>query len=153
MANTYTKIHVQFVFAVKYREGIIRNVWADGLYKYITGILQGLGHKMLAINGMPDHIHLLTGLRPTQSISDLLQDIKASSSKWINDRRFVKGRFEWQAGYGAFSYAASDIDNVARYIANQEIHHKKVSFRDEYLGLLKEFDVEFDEQYIFRELI
>src|ERR1700733_894406 len=134
MANTYTKIHVQFIFAVKYREGIIQRVWKDELYKYITGIVQNHKHKMIAINGMPDHVHLLAGLRPTQSISDLLQDIKASSSKWINDKKFVKGKFEWQGGYGAFSYGASQLKNVINYINNQEVHHKRISFKDEYLS-------------------
>ena len=153
MANTYTKIHIQFIFAVKYREGIIQSSWKNELYKYITGIVQTNKHKMIAINGMPDHLHFLAGIRPVQSISDLLQDIKGSSSKWINDQKLVKGKFEWQGGYGAFSYGASQLKNVINYINNQEIHHKKISFRDEYLSFLKKFEVEYDEKYIFQDLI
>ena len=153
MANTYTKIHVQFIFAVKYRMGIIHRTWKDELYKYITGIIQTQRHKVLAINGMPDHIHILAGIRPSQSISDLLQDIKAGSSKWINDNKLVKGNFKWQGGYGAFSYGASQLKNVIGYINNQEMHHKKISFRDEYLSFLKHFDVEYDERYIFQDLV
>ena len=104
MPNTYTQIHIQFVFAVKYRQGLIKKEWKDDLYKYITGIIQNQGHKLLAINGVEDHIHILIGLRPKQSISDLMQDVKGGSSKWINDNKFTLGRFEWQEGYGAFSY-------------------------------------------------
>lgn len=107
MANTYTQIHLQFVFAVKHRDAAIDKSWKENLYRYITGIVQTNNHKLLAINGMPDHIHLFVGMRPTQSVSDLLQDIKGSSSKWINDNKLVKGKFEWQEGYGAFSYAMS----------------------------------------------
>jgi len=153
MANTYTKIHIQFIFAVKYRESIIQHTWKDELYKYITGVVQNQKHKMLAINGMPDHIHLLAGIHPTQSISDLLQDIKGNSSKWINDKKFVRGKFEWQEGYGAFSYGASQLKNVINYIENQEIHHKKINFKNEYLSFLKKFNVEYDERYIFQDLI
>ena len=153
MANTYTKIHIQFIFAVKYRDGVIHRTWKNELYKYITGIVQTQKHKMLAINGMPDHVHLLAGIRPAQSISSLLQDIKGSSSKWINDNKLVKGRFEWQEGYGAFSYGASQLNKVINYIMNQEIHHKKISFRSEYLSFLKKIEVDYDEKYIFQDLI
>lgn len=153
MPNTYSQVHLQLVFAVKYRQCIIQNSWKDELYKYITGIIQQNKHKMLCINGMPDHLHVLVGMRPTQSISDLLQDIKGSSSKWINDKKLVKGKFEWQEGYGVFSYSKSQIKTVALYIENQEEHHKKTTFREEYLELLKEFEVEYDEKYIFHELI
>lgn len=153
MANTYTQIHLQFVFAVKHREGIIASSWKDELYKYITGIVQTNNHKLICINGMPDHIHILVGMRPTQSISDLLQDIKGGSSKWINDKKLVKGKFEWQEGYGAFSYSKSQLKDVIAYIENQEEHHKKKSFRDEYLDFLKKFEIEYDEKYIFKDLI
>lgn len=119
MANTYTQIHIQVVFAVKYRAGLISKEWKDELYKYITGIVQNNGHKLLAINGMEDHIHVFFGMRPVQSLSDLLQDIKGNSSKWINDQRFLKTRFEWQQGYGAFSYAKSQVSTVITYIRNQ----------------------------------
>lgn len=151
MANTYTKIHIQFVFAVKFRNGLIQSEWKNELYKYTTGIVQNQEHKLLAINGMPDHVHLLVGLRPTQSISDLMQDVKGSSSKWINDNKLAKGRFEWQEGYGAFSYGASQLPDVISYIKNQEEHHRKKTFLEEYKDFLKKFEVEFDERYIFKE--
>ncbi|MCC6582699.1 MAG: IS200/IS605 family transposase [Chitinophagales bacterium] len=153
MANTYTQIHIQFVFAVKFRDAIIHSSWKDELYRYMTGIVQNNKHKLIAINGMSDHIHILIGMRPTQSISDLMQDIKGSSSKWINQKGFIKGKFEWQEGYGAFSYGKSQVKDVIAYIENQEQHHSKKTFRDEYMDFLKKFDVEYDEQYIFKEMI
>ncbi len=153
MANTYTQIHVQFVFAVKYRNGLIQPSFKDELYRYISGILKPHNHKLLAINRMPDHIHILIGMRPTQSISDLMQDIKGNSSKWINEKNFLKVKFEWQEGYGAFSYSKSHVNNVIDYIKNQEKHHEKESFRDEYLKFLKAFEIEYDERYIFKDLI
>lgn len=153
MANTYTQIHIQFVFAVKFRDAVIHSSWKDELYRYMTGIVQNNKHKLIAINGMPDHIHILIGMRPTQSISDLMQDIKGSSSKWINQKGFIKGKFEWQEGYGAFSYGKSQVKDVIAYIENQEQHHSKKTFRDEYMDFLKKFDVEYDEQYIFKEMI
>ena len=153
MANTYTQIHVQFVFAVKYRNGLIIPSLKEELYQYISGIIKHHNHKLLAINGMPDHIHIFIGMRPTQSISDLMQDIKGSSSKWINEKKFLKVKFEWQEGYRAFSYSKSHVDNVINYIKNQEEHHKKESFRDEYLNFLKRFEVEYDEKYIFKDLM
>ena len=125
MANTYTQIHIQAVFTVQNRECIIGNIWKDELHKYITGIVQNNNHKLLSINGMPDHIHILFGLRPSQSLSDLMQDIKGSSSKWINEKKFVHGKFSWQDGYGAFSYSKSEVSNVIGYINNQQLHHKK----------------------------
>ena len=149
MANTYTQIHLQFVFAVKHRDGLIDKSWKDELYKYITGIIQNNNHKLISINGMPDHIHILVGMRPTQSVSDLLQDIKGNSSKWINDKNFVKGKFEWQEGYGAFSYGKSQINDVILYIENQEEHHGKKSFREEYVEFLQEFEISFDHKYLF----
>lgn len=153
MPNTYTQVHIQFVFAVKYRDSCIHTSWKDELYKYITGIIQNNKHKLITINGMSDHIHILIGLRPTQSISDLIQDIKGNSSKWINEKKFVKGKFEWQEGYGAFSYGKSQIKDVIEYIENQELHHQKKTFTEEYLNFLRKFEVEYDEKYIFKELI
>lgn len=153
MANTYTQIHVQFVFAVKYRNGLIQSSFKAELYQYISGILKPHNHKLLAINGMPDHIHIFIGMRPTQSISDLMQDIKGNSSKWINEKNFLKAKFEWQEGYGAFSYSKSHVNNVIDYIKNQEEHHKKESFIEEYLKYLKAFEIEYDERYIFKELV
>ncbi len=153
MANTYTQIHIQFVFAVKYRDGVIHASWKDELYKYITGVVQNNKHKMICINGMPDHIHIFIGVRPTQSISDLMQDVKGNSSKWINEKNFVKGKFEWQEGYGAFSYSKSQMKDVIKYIENQEQHHQKKTFREEYIEFLQKFEIEYDEKYIFKELI
>lgn len=152
MANTYTQLHIHIIFAVKYREGVVQNSWREELYKYIAGIIQTHNHKLMAINGMPDHIHILIGMRPTQSLSELLQDIKGSSSKWINEKKFVRGKFEWQEGYGAFSYGKSQIKSVIEYIEKQEEHHKKHTFREEYLAFLQKFEVEYDEKYIFKEL-
>ena len=153
MANTYTQIHIQFVFAVKYRNGLIHASFKEELYQYISGIIKANNHKLLAINGMPDHLHIFIGMRPTQPISDLLQDIKGSSSKWINEKKFLKVKFEWQEGYGAFSYSKAHVKNVIEYIQNQENHHKKESFREEYLKFLKVFEIEYDERYIFNEPI
>lgn len=149
MANTYTQIYIQVIFSPKHRESLINKTWENDLYKYITGIVQNNKHKMLAINGMPDHIHVFMGLNPTQSISDLVRDIKANSSLWINKNKLSLGKFEWQAGYGAFSYGHSQIDNVISYVMNQKEHHGKNTFREEYLLFLKKFDVEFNPQYLF----
>jgi putative transposase len=153
MANTYTQIHIHFVFAVKFRYGIIQSKWKEDLYKYIAGIIQNNNHKLLAINGMPDHIHILIGLRPAQSVSDLMKDIKQSSSKWINDNKLTNIRFEWQEGYGAFSYSKSQIIQVVNYIQNQELHHIKKTFKEEYLDFLEKFEIDYDEKFIFKELI
>ena len=153
MANTYTQIHIQFVYAVKFRESIIGKDWKVELYKYTTGIIQKNNHKMIAINGMSDHIHILIGMRPTQSISDLIQDVKGCSSKWINKKGVLKGKFEWQEGYGAFSYGKSQVNDVVNYINNQESHHKKITFLEEYKTFLEKFEVEYDEKFIFKELI
>jgi putative transposase len=152
MANTYTQIHIQAVFAVRNRSSIILNSWKDELFRYITGIIQNQGHKVLAINGMPDHIHIFFGMRPTQSLSDLMKDIKGDSSRWINKKGFVKGRFSWQEGDGAFSYSKSNVDNVIDYIKNQEIHHGKRTFIEEYHDFLEKFEVDFDELYIFKPI-
>ena len=151
MANAYTQIHLQLVFAVKYRRALIARSWEVELYKYITGIVQNQKHKLLKINGMEDHLHVLIGYRPHQSLSDLLQDIKGDSSKWINERNFTNSKFAWQGGYGAFSYSHSHLKRVMRYIENQREYHKKSSFIDEYRNLLKLFEVEYDERYILKE--
>jgi putative transposase len=152
MANTYTQLHIQAVIAVQHRACVIQAEWEDELYKYITGIIKNHGHKLLAINGMPDQVHIFFGLRPSQSISDLMQDIKADSSKWINQKGFVKSKFSWQAGYGAFSYSKSHVNNVIEYINNQKMHHRKISFKKEYLDLLKKFEINYNEDYIFRQI-
>ena len=150
MANTYTQIHIHAIFAVQNRLSLIEKQWKEELYRYITGIISNNGHKLLQIGGMPDHIHILFGMRPIQSLSDLLKDIKGSSSKWVNENRFVRGKFSWQEGYGAFSYGKSQIKNVIHYIQTQEEHHKKKTFKDEYVEFLKIFNIEFDEKYILK---
>lgn len=150
MPNTYSQIHIQTIFAVKTRTGLIQSEWKDDLYKYIVGIIQHYNHKLLAINGMPDHLHVFFGMRPNQSLSDLMQDIKGSSSRWINDQKFVKGRFEWQEGYGAFSYSKSQAPSVIAYVQNQELQHRKKSFLEEYREFLTKFGIDYDDRYIFK---
>jgi putative transposase len=152
MPNTYTQIHLHLIFAVQNRKSLITDSWKDRLYQYITGIVQRNKHKMIIINGMPDHLHIAIGMRPTQSLSDLMQDIKGSSSTWINDNKLAAGKFQWQEGYGAFSYNKSLLPKLIEYIKNQEKHHKKKTFLEEYKDFLKAFDVEYDERYIFKEL-
>jgi len=150
MANTYTQIYIQVVFAVEGRQNLIVQQHNDELQKYITGIVTGQRHKLIAINNMPDHLHLLVGLRPDQSLSDLVRDVKAGSSKFINEKRWMIGRFAWQEGFGAFSYSRSQLDTVIGYIQNQQKHHAKKTFRDEYVALLKKFGVAYDARYIFK---
>jgi REP element-mobilizing transposase RayT len=150
MANTYTQIHIHGIFAVKYRDAVISKLWQEDLYKYITGIIQNKGHKLLSIGGVSDHIHLLFGMRPTQSLSELMQMVKNNSSKWINDKKLVRGYFSWQEGFSAFSYSKSQIHQVCNYIENQEQHHAKITFLDEYKEFLKLFDINYDELYLFK---
>ena len=152
MANTYTQIHIQFVFAVKYRNGLIHSSFKDELYQYITGIIKANNHKLLAINGMSDHIHILFGMRPTQSLSDLMKKVKGESSKWINENKLCVGKFCWQEGYGGFSYSKSQLPAVINYIQKQEEHHKRKTFIEEYTKILQDFDVEYDEKYIFKSI-
>jgi putative transposase len=149
MANTYTQIHYQFVFATKFRDACIYSTWKDELHKFITGIVQRYEHKMLQINSMPDHIHLLIGMRPNQSVAELIKSVKSESTKWINEKRFCPGKFAWQDGYGAFTYSKNHVSVVAEYVARQEEHHKKILFRDEYRQMLLDAEIEFDEKYIF----
>jgi putative transposase len=153
MANTFTQIHLQIVFAVQNRISLIQPSWKDELYKYMTGIVKENDHKLIIINGMPDHIHMLIGMRPSQSLSGLMQDVKGDSSKWINSKKFVKGQFQWQEGYGAFSYSKSHLPAVTNYIKNQETHHKKKSFIEEYKEFLDKFEVPYDERYIFQPVL
>jgi REP element-mobilizing transposase RayT len=149
MANTYTQIHIQAVFTVQRRECLITKKWEDELYKYISGIISHNDHKLLAINGMPDHVHILFGLRPSQSLSDLMQDVKGSSSTWINERKLCPGRFSWQRGYGAFSYSMRDVPHVINYILNQKNHHNHIRFIKEYMKMLDENEVIYDGDYVF----
>lgn len=149
MANTYTQIYIHIVFAVEGRQNLISAEHNEELQKYITGVVSGENQKLIAINNMPDHMHLLIGLRPDSSLSDLVRTIKAASSKFISQRRWVAGRFSWQEGFGAFSHARSQLGTVIRYIENQPRHHAKKSFRDEYVELLEKFNVNYDKRYIF----
>lgn len=149
MANTYTQIHIQVVFAVKGRENLIHEDFRERLQAYICGIISEREQKPLAIYCMPDHTHLLIGLRPSVALADLVRDIKAFSSKFINEQKFLKRKFEWQSGYGAFSYSKSHVPSVINYILKQAEHHRKRSFREEYLDFLQKFEVEFDEKYLF----
>lgn len=149
MANTYSQVYLHIVFAVKGRQNLIRAEIREELYKYITGIVTNRDQKLLSIFCMPDHTHLLVGLKPSISISDLVRDIKAGSSKFINDKKLIKGKFSWQEGFGVFSYSRSQIDTVIKYIQNQEKHHHKKTFKEEYIELLEKFAVEYDESYLF----
>lgn len=153
MPNTYTQIHIQVVFAVQNRQSLIQNEWKDELYKYMTTLIQNENHKLLQINGMPDHVHVFFGMRPTQALSDLMKKLKGESSTWINRKGLTKGRFSWQAGYGAFSYAKSEVPRVIRYIQNQEEHHREKTFTEEYLEFLKTFEIDYDERYIFKPVL
>jgi len=149
MANTYSQINIHCVFAVKGRENIITNRFRDDLHKYMSGILKNDGVFSLAVGGWKDHVHVFFELKPDLKISDLMRMLKSTSSKWINDNRFVLGKFQWQEGYGAFSYSRSQRNNVIQYIINQEKHHKVKTFKEEYLEMLKNFEVEFKDEYVF----
>lgn len=149
MPNTYSQIYIQIVFAVKGRQNLIQSKYRDELHKFITGIVRKREQKMLSVFCMPDHTHILVGMNPSISVSDLVRDIKAGSSKFINDKKWIRGKFNWQTGFGAFSYSKSQIDKVIKYILNQEIHHKKKSFKDEYIEFLRKFEIEYDEKYLF----
>jgi REP element-mobilizing transposase RayT len=149
MANTYSQIYVQVVFAVEGRQSLIQPENNDELQKYITGIVSGQKQKLIAINNMPDHLHLLVGLKPDMAPSNLVRDIKAGSSKFINEKHWVAGRFSWQEGFGAFSYSRSQLDAVIRYIENQQKHHTRKTFREEYVELLEKFSVAYDPRFLF----
>ncbi len=149
MANTFTQIYIHIVFSVKGRQNLIEKKWKDELHKYICGIINGKDQKAYAIGGMADHIHILVSIKPDIAISDLVRDIKANSSKWMNKKLFGVGKFQWQEGFGAFSYAQSQLDTVINYINNQEQHHQKKSFREEYLDMLQKYNIEYDEKYLF----
>ncbi|MCF6170792.1 MAG: IS200/IS605 family transposase [Bacteroidales bacterium] len=149
MANTYSKIYIHIVFAVKGRSNLIPKQHKEELHKYITGIITKRGQKLLAINCMPNHTHVFIGLKPNICVSDITRDIKAGASKFIKEMGWVKGRFEWQEGFGAFSYAHSQLTTVINYIMNQELHHKNKTFKEEYLEFLEKFKVDFDEKYLF----
>ena len=150
MPNTFTQIYIQLVFAVNGRQSLISPSSKETLFKYIGGTMRNADHKLITINGMPDHVHILVGLKPTVAVSALVKDIKVASSRLINDKKLVRGRFSWQEGFGAFSYSQSHLSKVARYIENQERHHARRSFKEEYLSMLKSFQIEYDERYLFK---
>jgi REP element-mobilizing transposase RayT len=149
MANTFTQLYIHIVFSVKQRASLIQKEWREELHKYIAGIIQNKDHKLLAINTMPDHIHILIGMKPDISLSELVRDLKANSSKWINEKIFLKTKFQWQEGYGAFSYSHSQLDEVIHYIKEQQEHHRKRTFKEEYISFLKKYDVSYDPKYVF----
>lgn len=149
MAGTYSQIYIQIVFAVKYRQSLIHASWEEELYKYITGIVTNKGQKMLAINGMPDHIHIFIGMKPNCCLSDLVREIKKASNEFVKEKKFTGYKFQWQEGFGAFSYSHSSLDNVIRYIQNQKQHHRKKTFKEEYEEFLTLFQIEFKDEYLF----
>ncbi len=149
MPNTYTQLYIHCVFAVKYRAAMLNTTWDERLRLYITATIQNNRHKMLAINNMPDHLHFFIGLNPNQSISDLLRLVKGDSAEWINKNSLTTNKFHWQEGYGAFSHSRSQVDSVVKYITNQQEHHQKTAFLDEYKKMLTDFGIVYDEGYIF----
>lgn len=152
MAGTYSQIYIQIVFAVRGRQNLLHKEWRQDVFKYMAGIIKNKGHKPIIINGVEDHVHVFIGLKPAMALSDLVRDVKNNSSNFINDHRWVKGKFCWQEGYGAFSYSHSQISYVYQYVLNQEEHHSKQVFKDEYLDLLKKFEIEYDGRYVFEWL-
>lgn len=149
MAGTYSKVYIQLVFAVKGRQNLLLKGWRTELFKYISGIITNKGQKSIIVNGVEDHVHILIGLKPAMAIADLARDIKNNSSKFINDKRFIKGKFQWQEGYGVFSYSEEQIDRVYKYIENQEEHHRKASFKEEYKDFLTQFNIDHEDKYLF----
>jgi putative transposase len=149
MAGTFTQIHIQLIFAVHGRTNLIVDPWREELYKYMIGIVSGKRQKLLIVNGMPDHVHLFIGMTPTIALSDLVRDLKNNSSAFVNKHRWLSGQFRWQAGYGAFSYSHSQIDTVCRYVANQQRHHSRKTFREEYVEFLEKFMISYDERFLF----
>lgn len=149
MPSTFSQIYIQIVFAVQNRDALIDSIWEERLYQYITGIVQNKGQKLIAINGMPDHLHVFIGMKPSCCLSDLIREIKKASNEFINENKLSRFKFNWQEGYGAFSYSHSQIDNVYKYVMNQKEHHKKTTFKEEYIDFLKKFEIQYDEKYLF----
>lgn len=152
MAGTFSQIYIQYVFAVNGRENLLQKPWRDEVFKYISGIIKGKNQKPIVVNGVANHVHIFVGMKPTMAISDLVRDIKNNSTNFINDQKFLRNKFSWQEGYGAFSYSHSQIEDVYQYILNQENHHKKRTFQEEYLDFLKKFELAYDEKYLFEWL-
>ena len=149
MAGTFSQIYIQYVFAVNGRENLLQKTWRDEVFKYISGIIKGKNQKPIIVNGVANHVHVFVGIKPSMAVSDLVRDIKNNSTNFINDQKFLHKKFSWQEGYGAFSYSHSQIDDVYNYILNQEDHHRKRTFREEYLEFLKKFEIAYDEKYLF----
>ena len=152
MPGTFSQIYIQIVFAVKNRDNLIQPSWEEELYKYISGIIKNKQQKLIAINGMPDHIHLFIGIKPSCCLSDLVREIKKSPTEFINEKKFSKFKFNWQEGYGAFSYEKSQVPRMIKYIQTQEEHHQERSFIDEYRVLLETFEIDYDEQFLFKPI-
>ena len=149
MSGTFSQIYIQTVFAVKGRENFLQKPWRNDIFKYISGIIKGKNQKPIIVNGTSNHVHLFIGLKPSIALSDLVRDVKNNTSNFINEQEFIQGKFSWQEGYGAFSYSHSEINRVYQYILNQEEHHRKKSFKEEYLEYLQKFEIEYDEKYLF----
>ena len=152
MANTYSQLYIHLVFAVKFRGGFIAESWQQELYQYIVGVIENRSHKVYAIGGMKDHIHILVSMSPKQSVSELVEETKRASTLWIKQRHLVDGNFAWQEGYGAFSYGQSQVSNVVNYIRNQKQHHTGKTMKEEYIDFLKIFGIEYDERYVFQSV-
>ncbi|RPH34499.1 MAG: IS200/IS605 family transposase [Bacteroidales bacterium] len=149
MAGTYSQIYIQVVFAVNGRQNILQKPWREEVFKYMAGIIKGKNQKSIIVNGVSNHVHLFIGLKPSMALSDLVRDLKNNSSNFINSQKFVRGKFSWQEGFGSFSYSQSQIENVYQYILKQEEHHRKRTFKEEYIEFLKQFEIEYDEKYLF----
>ena len=149
MANTFSQIYIQAVFSVKGRGNFLMKPWRDEVFKYMSGIIKGKGQKPIIVNGVEDHVHLFVGLKPSMSVSDLVRDVKNNTSNFINEQRFLRGKFSWQEGHGSFSYGHSQIEQVYQYILKQEEHHRKKTFKEEYLEFLRKFEIEYEERYLF----
>jgi REP element-mobilizing transposase RayT len=149
MPGTFTQIYIHIVIAVKGRQNLLQKPWRDEVFKYISGIVKGKGHKPIIVNGVGDHVHVFVGIKPVMAISDLVRDIKNNSSNFINEKKFVRGKFSWQEGYGAFSNSQSQLDQVYQYIKNQEEHHHKRSFKEEYIDFLEKYAIEYKSEYLF----
>lgn len=147
--GTFTQLYIHLVFAVKYREALLTKKIRGRIFEYMSGIITDLNHKSIIVNGVSDHVHILLGLNPSKSISDTIHDIKRSSSLFINEQKLCKGNFAWQEGYGGFSYSRSQLNSVYNYILNQEKHHQKKTFKEEYIKMLKSFEIEYNEKYLF----
>jgi REP element-mobilizing transposase RayT len=149
MSSTFSQIYIQIVFAVKGRQNFLQKPWRDDVFKYMSGIIKGKNQKPIIVNGVSNHVHLFIGLKPSMAVSDLVRDVKNNSTNFINEQKYLKGKFSWQEGFGAFSYSHSQIDQVYQYILNQEEHHRKKTFKEEYLDFLHKFEIEYEEKYLF----